>query len=158
MRADVRSRRSGFSVIEILVALALAAIVSGSALLVSMSAYESDTFKSDRDSLIALLMRARAESMHGMCLGSACLDARPHGVAILPDSYVLFQGASYASRDSDADAVIGRNPSITATGISEILFSILAATTSAGSIELTDQRGNRATITIGSLGQIGWSD
>lgn len=150
--------RRGFTMIEILLVFALLAIISGTALVMGMDAYRGNTFRSDRGLLIAALERARSESINGMCLGSDCADAEPHGVSIQQDQYIIFQGPAYDSRDAGEDDPIPASALVSRGGLSEVVFSALSGTTTPGQIVLSDQSGQASTITIGSLGEIGWSN
>ena len=150
--------QSGFTLIEILLVLGLLAVIAGVSLVMGMDSYRGNSFRSDRDLLVAALEHARAESINAICLGSNCTDAAPHGVSIQSDSYVIFQGASYNSRDQAEDNVIPASALVSHAGLSDVVFSVLSATSTAGQIVLSDDSGHSSTITIGSLGQISWSN
>ena len=47
----------------------------------------------------------------------------PHGVSLQPDSFVLFRGSSYVSRESEYDEVYERSSRLSFSGPSEIIFS-----------------------------------
>ena len=100
----MRTTQSGFTMLEILVVIGLVLMLSTVTLLVSFDTYRGSNFRNDRDLLLATLERARAQSINNLCVGSTCnvvQNSRPHGVAIRPNgqpnSYVVFQGASYAT-------------------------------------------------------------
>jgi prepilin-type N-terminal cleavage/methylation domain-containing protein len=156
MRARIHA---GFTLIEILVVVALLSIVAGFALFVSLDTYRGATFRSERASLVASLQHARALAMHGVCTGNDCTMGRAHGVSVQSDRYVIFQGSSYAGLDSGQDTAIDANPSISHGGLSETVFASLSGNTNqAGDITLTDATGHTSTITIGQNGQIQWSN
>jgi prepilin-type N-terminal cleavage/methylation domain-containing protein len=155
----VNSHTNGFTFIEVIIVLALVVVIGRYALLVSFDTYRDSSYHTDRSSLIGILQHARAESINSICEGNECTGGVPHGVSIQADRYVLFQGASYASRDSNVDSIFEVNPTISHSGLSEILFASVSGNVAhAGDVTLTDLTGHTSTITIGSEGQISWSN
>lgn len=149
----------GLTLIEIMVVLGLMAVVGSFALMVSFDAYRDSSYHADRAALIAALQHARAESIDDVCEGEACTGGTPHGVSIEPSRYVIFQGLSYASRDADADEIIDADPTISHSGLSEVVFAISSGDVAqTGDILLTDASGHTSTTTIGSEGQISWTN
>jgi len=143
---------------EVLIVMGIFVLVGGFALFVSMETYRGTNFRSDRSVLIAALERARAQSVNNVCLGTGCTNGKPHGVKMLTNNtLVLFQGASYAARDTDVDSVF-RMDTATTTGASEFVFSQLAGTSTPAEIVLTEQTGRVSTTTISSEGQITWTN
>src|SRR5262245_5773576 len=113
--ATARGQRA-FSLIEVLVVIALLAITGGLALMVSMETYRGTSFRTERNMVIALLQRARAQSVANYC-GGTCVgnDGAAHGVYIdqVNHRYVLYQGPNYAGRDTTMDSAFDANSSIT---------------------------------------------
>ena len=149
---------------EILVVTGVLSAALGFALIVSMETYHGSNFRTERNTLITLLQRARSQSMANFCVG-ACIDGKSHGVAIRPadnpDSYVLFQGPNYANRDREADAVFEASSSVSAKGFSEVVFAQLSAisgTVDGSDLVLFDSVGHVSTTTVGSEGQISWTN
>lgn len=141
-----------------LIVIALISIVGGSTLLMGMETYRGSSFRSDRDLLIATLQRARAEAINNVCLGLHCTNGMPHGVTREGDHYLLFQGTDIATRDTAVDAVFGASPLTIYQGSGPVVFSQLSATTTGSTIILSDQTGHTSTITIGTEGQISWTN
>jgi hypothetical protein len=134
------------------------AIIGGFTLIVSLDSYRSYSFRSDRDLLVTALLHARSLAVGNVCSGAACTEGKPHGVSIQPNQFVIFQGATYATRDVAEDAVIQANPAITHSGLPEVVFTELSANPNVtGSITLTDPVGNSSVVTIGAEGQIFWT-
>lgn len=150
----------GFTILEILVVIGLLSVISSFALIVGMDSYRSYSFRADRDTLVSLLQRARSQSVNNLCIGSgSCTGGRPHGLAIFPDSYVLFQGSSYALRDTAADERIPASTAILRTGLSEVVFAQLSGSAApSGDITLKGGNGQISTTTISSVGQIVWTN
>lgn len=155
----------GLTLLEILVVMTIITLVGASGVFFGVDMYRGYSFHSDRDMLVVALQHARAQAVGNVCLGSGCTDGRSHGVAILPNAFIAFQGVCFASpcvrdpHDSVVDATLDANPNIAHGGsVSEIVFSQLAATTTGGTITLTDITGRSSTITIGTEGQIIWTN
>ena len=136
-------------------------MVGGLALFVSMETYHGSSFRSDRDLLVAALQHARAQAMNNICLGTGCTDGKPHGVYIQSDKYIVFQGGTYNSSDSnnaefDSTITTTKTPSTL-----EIVFSQLSGTTSCSNecaVTLTDQSGHVSIATTTAEGRIYWSN
>jgi len=151
--------KSGFTLVEILVVLALVVVVGKFALMISFDTYRDSSYHADRAYLIAALQHARALSVDNVCEGNDCESGVPHGVSIQSDEYVIFQGVSYAARDPSLDEVIGADPTIVRTGLIEVVFAPGSGDVSSpGYFTLTDASGHTSTVTIGNYGQIFWSD
>lgn len=158
---------AGITLIEIIIVIGLITIMSGFAVLVGQESYRGYTFRSTRDLLVSTLLRARAQSINNVCLGSLCTDGKPHGVRILTDAsghmttLVIFQGGTYAATDTlNSSIAIGSNISgaIFLNGLQEISFEQLSGNANAtGTITLSDT-AQSSTITIGSEGQIFWTN
>jgi len=145
----------GFSLIEILIVMALVGLVGGFALFVSMETFRGSSFHADRDLLIAALQRARAESMNNTCLGS-CSDGLAHGVHIQSDKYVVFQGNTYNAADP-LNQSYESSPATTKTGATDILFAQLSGASAGGTITLTGS-SRTSVVTVGTEGQISWTN
>ena len=149
----------GFTLIEVVIVLALVAFVANDALLISFDAYRANSYRNERSTFIALLQHARAQSMHSVCLAAVCSQAPAHGVAIRSGRYVLFEGASYASRTVDLDSIIDESPLTVHAGISEVIFQPSSGHFfTPGDIILSAPDGHVSIITIGAEGQISWTN
>lgn len=146
----------GFSLVEVLVVMALFAIVGGVGLLVSMESYRASSYHSDRALLVTLLQRARVQSLANLCSSSGCTDGAPHGVHVQSDAYILFEGSSYNSADTN-NAVFGADTNTTHSFTGDVIFSQLSATTSATTITLSGG-GRTSDITVSSEGGISWTN
>jgi len=149
--ANKRSARfsAGFTLIELMITIALIAIFGGLGLFVSMDFYRRYSFYADQGALVSILRRAREYSL-------ANIGSVPHGIRITDDQYILFQGTSYANRDSQYDEPIQKSPSILTQGISEIVFTPLSATSSTSGIITISNSIQSRDIEINSEGRINW--
>lgn len=155
----------GFTLLEILIVIALLAIVAGFGLIVSMDDYRGFNFRNERDVVAGVLQKARSQAVNNMCFphgGGDCSDGKPHGAYFGTDGqYVIFQGPSYASRDEDADEVIEVGAPVDVSGFSEVVFSRLsgdAATTGGTTLTVTDDRGRTSVFTVEPSGRIWWTN
>ena len=92
----------GFSLIEIVVVMAIMTIVLSCWLFFSSDTYQRSAFLAERDLLITALQIARADAQNN-------IHQKPHGVAILPptyDGYVIFEGVDYEQRDTTSEIFI----------------------------------------------------
>lgn len=139
----------GFTFIELLVVMAIIAILSGLGLLVSLDIYRSYSFNSERDVVLAFLQKARSQSL-------ANINQQSHGVHFAGDSYVLFAGNTYNSSD-DNNQVYLKDPGINNTGMVDVIFEQLSGNliSGAGTLTLTDGK-RRSAINLNLVGQINW--
>lgn len=159
-----KSLEDGLTLIEILVVLGILAVIGSFSVIMGIDGYRRQIFRSDRDVLITALQHARSKAISNICLGSGCSNGKSHGVYIGTNTYVMFQGLCYASpcvrdpNDVSVDTVIEADPNVERSGISEIVFEQLSGDASTvGNIILTED-GHTSTITIGSEGQIIWTN
>lgn len=115
--------------------------------IVGMDFYRSYAFNSERDTVIAMLQKARSRSLNNM-------DAVAHGFRRESDKYILFR-APYNAASADNE-IIPAHPAITGSGLAEVVFTQLSGTTSnVGLMVITDGK-RTATTTINSEGRIEW--
>jgi len=122
------------------------------------------SFRDDRDRVVSVLERARAQSMHGICRSDGCSSAAPHGVYRQENSLVLFEGSSYTLREEKFDEVIElRSAALVLEGASEIVFAPISGrvtTLPSGewSIRITDGFSKESVISTNSEGRISWTN
>ena len=154
----MRTQTQGVTFIEVVIVIALMAITARSALLFSFDSYRGSSFRSARDGLLTALLHVRSESMNDMCSGSDCTESRAHGVKIEEGRYVLFEGSSFLVRDESADEYIQMSTSVAREGFSEIVFATSSSRVNEVSVvTLSDSAGHHSTITVGTEGQISWT-
>jgi len=136
-------------VIELVITMAIIAIMVGLGLFVSLEFYRSSDLNSERDILLSVMRRARTQALDNVY-------GLQHGVFVSPSSYIIFAGSSYASRAAQYDETFPRSNAISVSGLSEIVFSALASTsTSSGTIILADATAS-TTMSVNNEGQINW--
>jgi len=150
------NNQKGLTLIEIIVVIGLLAIIAGSFSFINLDSWRASIFRGERNLLVSVLQRARSQSINNVCLGSGCTDGQPHGVAIQDDRYIIFQGPSFATRDTAVDEVINANSLVSHTGLAEIVFEQLSGSASpAGDINLKDIV-RTAAISVNSEGALNW--
>src|SRR3989338_10732200 len=127
------STKSGFTLLEVMIVVAILAIIMGATMSSGFGFYTNQSLIGERDGLTSLLRHARGRAMNNTNQSS-------HGVYISTSTnqYILFQGASYASRSQDYDLPFPKSPGATFTVPSEILFTAVTGVSSAsGTITLS---------------------
>ena len=161
-------KKAGFTLIEMLVVISLIIILGGLTLFFGLDSLHGYSFHSDRDVLVSALQHARAESISNICRGDAdkCANgSKPQGVYIdIPNKkFIIFQGSSYASRDTEQDVSLDFNPGTTFPddgSVHEIVFTQLSGdVTTPGYINMTETTTTHTSkIEINKEGQILWSN
>ena len=138
----------GFTLIEVLVVLGIFSVLASFGCLATMDFYKSYAFDAERSSVIAILQKARSQSL-------ANINNTAYGVHFGSGQYVIFQGSVYNS-SSAFNQNIPAGFGITASGLTDIVFAQLSGDAgSGGNLTLSD--GKRlAEIYINSEGRIDW--
>jgi prepilin-type N-terminal cleavage/methylation domain-containing protein len=142
------NRSTGFTLLEVLLSVAIISMLVG----ISLPVYESFVRRNDLDltaqSITAMLRRAEtyARAVNGDAAWS---------VEIQASTVTLFQGTIFASRNTAYDETLSIPASITPSGLSEVQFSKLSATPNAtGSITLSSNTNTTRTVTINAKGMV----
>lgn len=139
----------GFTLIEIIIVLAIFAGLSVMGLIIGIDAYSRYLFQSDLSKAATLLQKARSSALSN-------IGETSHGVYFGdPEKFILFRGASFATRDALFDRPVDKSKAVATTGLTEIAYTPLSGTTTDGTVVLND--GIRsATIIINHEGLIDW--
>ena len=133
-------QKQGFSLVELLLVVAVMAAVSA----VSIPMYQSYRIRSDlflsRDVVIQALYRARLLTQTGQQD-----DEWRYSIT----GNTVYKGSNFVTRDTQYDEVFALPPSVTATGISEVSFSRVTGVPSpTGDIVLEALNGEKIWISI----------
>lgn len=147
-KAD-RNHETGTSLIEILIVIGIFGLIISLGLVTSFNSYRRSNLRAERDILVSVLAKARNQSISNV-------NESPHGISVQPGNYVIFQGSSYATRDTSVDEDVPYVSSLTVSGTNEIVFvQLTGEVTTPGTITISFQ-SNPADISVNSEGRIDW--
>lgn len=145
--------RNGFTLIEIVVVLGITTMLASVLLFADMTTYKSSSLREERERLVTLLERARAQAMTNV-------HQSPHGVRITAGGYVQFEGDSFATAHHDRDVTMQTVYPVVFANSSpnEIVFSQLSGDANyEGDIVLSDPNSRAtAVFSINHEGAISW--
>ena len=147
----------GFTLLEVLVVLAISSIVLGTTLFFSSAIYRSVAFQAERRALVAVLKQARTDALNSV-------GGQAHGVALFPDGfngYVLFVGEHYELSPATSRTYVPVQYQVLTIPLmpATVVFTTRSGTTNfAGEIVLTDATRPLATtsVIINREGYVGW--
>ncbi len=147
------ARNQGFTLIEIIIVMAILTFIISFGLVMNLSYFKSDIFAAEQSTLVSALQKARGKA-------TSNTYETVHGVCYISPNYVIFRGrntclpANAADETLSADSNIAALSAFSAT-FPTIVFSQLAGTTTATTITLTDGIKS-ATISVNAEGTINW--
>lgn len=141
--------KQGFTLVELVIVIAIMAILFLIVGSLSVGTLGRTQLNTQASVVTKMLRKAQVRSIHQQA------DSQ-WGVQINSGEITLFAGSSYAARDTDLDQQHVFPQGITATGISEVVFTtIVGETVDVGTITLTAQgSGETQNIDISSTGLI----
>jgi prepilin-type N-terminal cleavage/methylation domain-containing protein len=148
---EISAVKRGFTLIELLVVIAITLVLAAAALPLYGGLQVSAQLNENSSLLIQTVRTARERSV-------ARVNDTAHGVYVTASTYTLYQGASYAARDSSYDRTAALDSALslaaTLTG-DEVNFSKgLGVPDNTGTITLTHDVQGTKTITINSFGMV----
>ncbi len=126
-----------FTLIEILIVIGILSVLGAMTLFIDLGSYRGDAFRAERDTVVTLMQKARADALNN-------IDEAPHGLALFPadhpKSYVLFDGTTYAADPASHDVVDASYDVGLAPGTpSEVVFEQLSGDANySGAVTLVD--------------------
>ena len=135
-KAFPASPMRGFTVFEILIVMGIFTIMIGIAAPTGLGFYLNYQFDSESDLVTALLHQARNRAMVNY-------NETNHGMYVLTDQFVVFEGDSYAARVQANDKKYPRNTDVAVSGASEVVFTALSGATASTTFNLNDTRKSR---------------
>lgn len=140
--------KKGFTLLEMIMVVMLIALLFGMATTVYYSTYQRNDLDIAAITTVQGLRNTQARARSAQGSGA-------HGVYVQSSSITLFQGSSYATRDTAYDEVYEIPATITIAGTQEIVFSGLNGKPQVtGSLVLTAANNESRTITINDYGVI----
>ena len=140
--------KSGFSIIEVLLVLAIFSIIVFLSLPLVSGAFVQNDSEDASLLTVSTIRQAQNNARNG-------LQDSVWGVRINFPTLILFRGATYASRDPTYDSELTLSSHLTISGLSEITFSKLDGLPSTtGNIVITNLNNKTVTIYINEKGTI----
>ncbi len=147
----LRPNNKGFTLIEIVIVIAILAVIFSFGLFISFDFYKSYSFGSEKNVIVSILQKARNQSLNN-------INQLPHGVHFEASpslTYTIFEGASFSS-SSPNNIPIGASYNVTIADLPfDVIFAQLSATSTNRIITVTSN-GKSYDITINSEGRIDW--
>lgn len=140
-------KRTGFTIIELLIVLAGTAIVVALTVPIGIRFFYSQTLDEATSNIMSTLRRSESQAKFSK-------NDSAFGVKFLSGSYVLFQGSSYASRTQSEDESFALLGGITTSGITEIVFAKVTGIPSVTGTLTVSFLGDSKTVTINAQGEI----
>lgn len=106
----------GFTLFEIIIVLSFIVIVAIVAIPASLNFLKQQNLNTTTSNVLATLRQARSQAVSQK-------NDSSFGVKFLSNSYVLFQGSSYAARTTSQDLLFTIPGTVSISGISEIVFT-----------------------------------
>lgn len=155
MKSPVRFNiKSGYTLIEVLIVVAIVAVVVGMSMVIGFNAVPQTNVASERDLLVSYLISARGRAI-------ANVDQKAQGVRVTPTTLVIFEGSVYASSSSNRTITRTSNITIkdqTGTTTFDTIFKQLSADllTSTSTITLSESGTDDQIVTVNQFGGLDW--
>ncbi len=146
--SNSKLKPAGFTILEVMLAIALITVIAG----IGIPVYQTFQVKNDLDVTVNIWTQtiARAEVLSQGVDGDTTW-----GVKVQSGNIILFKGASFATRDVDFDESFDVPTSITASGLTEIVFNKFSGfPQSTGTTTFDSTIGESRTVTINSKGTL----
>ena len=119
----MHSHQQGFSLIEVIVVIALFAVIASLGLLMSFESYRGATFRSERDTMVGVLQKARSRAMAN--IDQAAWGVRYDGTPNF--TYTIYKRVGLATQD--VDSIAGNQGASVSPAPFSVTFSQLSGTT-----------------------------
>lgn len=143
-------KQSGFTLLEVLLSIAVITIIAG----ISVPIYQLLQVRNNLDiATVAIAQTLR----RAQTLSQAVASDTSWGVAIASETITLFQGTSYATRDTAFDEVFETSINVVPSGVSEIVFTkFTGLPQTTGTITLTSNTNETRIITVNAKGMVSY--
>ena len=145
---QVKSQK-GFTLLEIMIVIGLFALLVGISIPFGLDVYRSYVLISETRNMVSFLRRAETLSFTNTRNDS-------YGVMIMNDRFVVFRGASFATRDTAFDEEYLRSPLVTVSGIAHIVFAAVTGRPDIMGTTTFSNGVNEQTVFINEHGTLFW--
>lgn len=143
-----RTSPVGFTLIEILLSVAMIGILAGLSLPVFQAFQLKNDLSTTTDIVVQGLRRAQM-------LSRASQGDSSWGVDVHTGEVTIFSGSSYATRDSDLDETFDISDSLSISGTTEFVFAQLTGEpVTSGVLSLGSVSGGTSTVTVNIKGMV----
>lgn len=161
-RNDRSEEQQGFTLIEIIVVIGMFILLAGLTGLMGLDGYRGYSFRSERDNVVSILQKVRAQAMNNTCSGGVCDGGEPHGVYFNGGQFTLFQGQTKDDAPSQNQVISSSYPislSFNPSGNTSVVFKQLSGdVASPVTITISDNFGHTSDISINGEGRISWTN
>ena len=136
-------RINGFTLIEIIIVIAIVGIIASFGLFISMDFYRGYAFLSEQKIAVSVLQKARNQAMSN-------INQLPHGVHFESNKYVIYGCLNFVGCSDTQDIQLQPTMFIKPPPPADILFTQLSADSTATSFILSNG-SKEATITVSNI-------
>jgi prepilin-type N-terminal cleavage/methylation domain-containing protein len=142
--------KKGFTMIELLIVMGLFIIVLSFGIAIGLDSFRANNLIAEKSSLISALQKARSQAINNV--GNS-----GHGFSFDGANYIIFEGASFGSRNWSRDLIIPKSSSITISGFTEVVFEQLTGDASPAPCNIILSEGiSSSSISVNEEGRIDW--
>lgn len=147
---DLSIKMKGFTIVELLLTIAMIAIITGVAIPLYSISQSKDDLETESSMVASAIRSARIFSTSGK-------ENSEWGFHVETGKLIIFKGASYPSRDTSFDEELQIGESIAFSGLNDIYFTKLyGIPNTTGSLVLTIPNGSTKNIEINGQGTISY--
>jgi len=141
------SIHKGFTLVEIIIVLAIFTLIISLGAFMSLDFYKSYSFRSEKYQLVSILQKARSQALNN-------INQTPHAVHIESGGYTFFEGNNFQS--STNKIFFESNGNVSHSGMTDVIFGQLTgnAIVSGGDLVLHDGVHQDIIISINNEGRI----
>ena len=143
------SSLTGFTLIEVLLAMGIFGLLFGLGVPSVYRMYRGFVFSSEVQKFADALRTAEARSFTNQF-------GKSHGIFIQSDSFFVFQGGSFVSRDVQYDETYARADGISVSGPQKIVFSQFSGAPSLSGVWIFSNEAVSSTLSLNSQGALSW--
>ena len=144
------SQSSGFTIIEIVIVIAILGVIMALGLFMSMDSYRGTLSRSEVTTIVSMLEKARSRSM-------ANIDQNTWGFCYTNNTYIVFEGSA-CTQGLTSNEEIAASGGAVISGLSAanpVVFAQLSGTTTPVTFTVA-QNGRTSTLQLNNEGTIIW--